>query len=97
MWTGKAKAWYVLYKIFAAWLPESRHMRAAKAFRRLLAKYIIRDIGDNVNIERKASFTPEIKIGNNSGIGIACEINGPVYIGNDVMMGPGSCNLYKQS
>ena len=33
-------------------------------------------------------FGPETKIGNNSGIGINCEVYGPVEIGENVMMGP---------
>lgn len=45
-------------------------------------------MGKNINIGRKASFTPGLKIGNNFGVGILCEINGSVKIGNDVMMGP---------
>ena len=41
-----------------------------------------------MNIERNAVFSPELEIGNNSGIGIDCEVYGPVTIGNNVMMGP---------
>lgn len=41
-----------------------------------------------MNVERGAKFTPELFIGNNSGIGINCELYGPITIGNDVMMGP---------
>lgn len=41
-----------------------------------------------MNIERGAIFSPEVGIGDNSGIGINCELYGPVSIGNGVMMGP---------
>jgi maltose O-acetyltransferase len=46
--------------------------------------------GKNVNIERKAHFGSgkRISIGDNSGIGINCHINGSVSIGSCVMMGP---------
>ena len=45
-------------------------------------------MGKNVNIEKQAHFTPGLSIGDNSGVGICCEVNGPVSIGQNVMMGP---------
>lgn len=44
--------------------------------------------GGNVNVERGAVFSPDIEIGDNSGLGVKSEIYGPVKIGNQVMMGP---------
>ena len=41
-----------------------------------------------MNIEKHAHFTPGLSIGDNSGVGIRCEVNGPVTIGANVMMGP---------
>lgn len=46
------------------------------------------ECGDNVNIEKGAVFSPTVKIGNNSGVGIKSEIYGYATIGNDVMKGP---------
>lgn len=88
MWKKKSKAYYILYLLTAAWLPQSSHSRIAKSLRRFWAKRIANNLGENVNIERHAHFTPELSIGNNSGIGIKCEMLGQVVIGNDVMMGP---------
>ncbi len=88
MWSFKTKIWYVLYKMFGSWLPQSRRFSLAKKIRGFFAKRIVSYCGKNVNIEHNAYFTPELKIGNNSGIGVSSEINGPVVIGNDVMMGP---------
>ena len=88
MWSIKSRIFYVLYKTFAAWLPESRHMCFAKKLRCFFAGRIVAYKGKNVNIEKNASFTPGLSIGNNSGVGIRCEVNGEVKIGNDVMMGP---------
>ena len=53
----------------AAWLPESRHFKLAKKFRGFWAKRIVQDMGNNVNIERGACMTPDVRIGNDSGIG----------------------------
>lgn len=86
MWSFRTKLLYALYKITAAWLPH--HLNSARKFRRIWAKAIIDFCGSNVNIEKNASFTPLLKIGNNSGVGISCEMNGPITIGDDVMMGP---------
>ena len=88
MWTFKTKVLYVLYGILAKQLPESRHFKLAKKFRGFFAKRIAKSFGKNVNIEKNASFTPGLSIGDNSGVGISCEINGNVTIGKDVMMGP---------
>ena len=88
MWSFKTKIWYILYTMFGAWLPGSSHLKPAGSIRRFFAKRIAASVGKNVNIEKHAYFTPGLKIGNNSGVGIRCEVNGPVTIGNDVMMGP---------
>lgn len=87
MWTFKKKIWYILYKCFSSWLPISQRSLFAKKMRRFFSKHICK-IGKNVNVERNAYFTPELTIGDNSGIGINAEIYGPVIIGNDVLMGP---------
>ena len=88
MWTIGKKIKYLLYRATAAWLPESRHSRFAKWWRRFWAKRIVTSCGKNVNFERKAQFTPKLSIGDNSGVGIGYEINGKVTIGTNVMMGP---------
>ena len=88
MWTIKKKILYFLYSVTAAWLPISPHMLFAKKLRAFWANHIIEYCGTNVNIEKHASFTPALRIGDNSGVGINCEMNGPVTIGNNVMMGP---------
>lgn len=87
MWTLKSKICFILYKITAAWLPISQRSNFAKKLRRFWARQIIH-CGENINIERNAYFTPGLTIGDNSGVGINCEIYGPVSIGKHVMMGP---------
>jgi len=88
MWTAKTKILYILYQMLAFWLPQSRHMAFAKKLRAFFARRIISKCGKDVNIEHNASFTPGLELGDRSGIGINCEINGSVKIGNCVMMGP---------
>ena len=88
MWTLKTKIVYVLYKVFAAWLPLSTHFDVCRVIRCFFAKGIAQSVGKKVNIEKHAHFTPGLKIGDYSDVGVKCEVNGPVTIGNYVMMGP---------
>ena len=88
MWTKKKKVLFVLYKITAQWLPISQHSSFAKKMRGFWAKRVAAKFGQNVNIERNAVFGPLLEIGDNSGVGIDCEVYGPVKIGDNVMMGP---------
>jgi len=56
MWTIKTKIIYILYLIFASWLPQSGRLKLAKKIRGFFAKRIVLHFGKNVNIEKKASF-----------------------------------------
>lgn len=88
MWTTKKKIVYLLYRLTAAWLPISQRAGFAKKLRTFWAKRIVAQCGKNVNIEKNAVFGPCLEIGDNSGVGINCEMYGPVTIGENVMMGP---------
>lgn len=86
---------YVLYIIIAKHLPVSYapfHL-FSKQIRYVCAKLMLEECGTNVNIERKATFSTRLTIGDNSGIGINASIVGEVHIGNNVMMGP-ECIIY---
>lgn len=87
MWTTKKKIAYVCYKITAAWLPTSNRMPFAGKIRAFWARKIALKCGKNINIEKNAYFTPELQIGDNSGVGVDCDLCGPVTIGNDVWIG----------
>lgn len=87
----KKKFYHILYMMFAQYLPltnsEFNKILGGK-IRYWLAKQMVESIGTGVNVERKAKFPYTINIGDNSGLGVRCEINGRVYIGKDVLMGP---------
>lgn len=84
----KEKVLLVLYLIFARNLPQSRHFPPAKKFRVFFGKLIMRSAGEQINIEKGAMFNKEVSLGDYSGIGVNCELNGPVTIGKYVNMGP---------
>lgn len=82
---------YALYQTIAIYLPRSNAKlvgKAAKKIRAFLAKGFINHGGKNINLQRGAKFGRRISIGNRSGIGVKCVLQGPVEIGDDVMMGP---------
>lgn len=83
--------WLLLYYGFAKHLPRSgRYTNCFKYFRGWICQHIFKSAGKNINIESGAHFGDGslIEIGNNSGIGVNCQISGPVRIGQNVMMGP---------
>ena len=62
--------------------------RIAQKFRAALAACISPNIGKNVNIEKGGYVFPDTVIGDNSGIGVNCEICHGLTLGKNVMMGP---------
>lgn len=47
---------------------------------------IVAYCGENVKIEHGAHFTLGLSIGDRSGVGFNCELNGSITIGRDVMI-----------
>ena len=60
----------------------------AQRFRAFLAKGFLLKRGKNVNIQPGAMISGNISIGDYSGIGKRCMIQGGTFIGDHVMMGP---------
>lgn len=67
-----------------------------KKLRSFCAKHFMSRCGDNINIQKRTSFSSRCVIVNNSGIGKDSNLYGAVFIGNDVMMGP-HCTIYTQN
>ncbi len=79
--------YYVAY-LMCKYLPRSSSKLSGGGLRRFFCKKIISSAGKNINIERGATFSRKLSIGDNSGLGINCQAQGTVSIGNNVMMGP---------
>lgn len=60
-----------------------------RPIRNFCAYLILSKCGKNITIEDHSIFSSRIELGNNSGIGKNCFIQGKTIIGNDVMMSPG--------
>ena len=86
----------LLYVVIAKRLPSSSKKPFGKigmCLRGLCAKMILAGCGKKINIEPYAEFSPKCTLGDFSGIGKRSEIQGPTYIGKNVMMGP-ECRVY---
>lgn len=79
-----------LYYGFARLLPPSdgHHGDFYKKIRYFFASRFVVSCGKDVNFEQYASFDPELKIGDRSGVGKNASLSGHIVIGKDVMMGP---------
>ncbi len=77
-----------IYYGFARHLPSRRF--GGKELRRWCCKHIFKHCGKKVNVERGAKFGTGIGIslGDNSGLGIHCDIPSNLTVGCNVMMGP---------
>lgn len=80
----------VIYIILAKRLPPSyvSYSLGAKRLRAWCGRNMMVSCGENVNIESGAVFADDVRLGDNSGIGLDAYISKGVTIGNDVMMGP---------
>ncbi len=85
---------FIVYKLFLVWLPSSNNKFFISKWIRKIRSFVAGGCfdkhGKNINIERKADFGKGdgISIGDNSGLGVNCEVRGPLEIGANVMMGP---------
>ena len=78
----------VLYKTIAQYLPaSSSSIKIGRWLRGFCGKLVLLKHGNNINIERKASFSSRCEIGNNSSIGKNALL-GKTIIKDNVMMGP---------
>ena len=81
-----------LYLYVARWLPASTMPggRIWKALRSAIAGPLLAEAGEGINVERGAYFGrgSNVRLGHRSGLGVNCQLYGPVTIGDDVMMGP---------
>ena len=77
-----------LYIYIGKKLPSSVKSERCRKIRYWMVKHFLEYCGDNVNIEKNAGFGPQLRIGDNSGVGERCALSGRIVIGKDVMMGP---------
>lgn len=86
------KMFLIIYYLIGKNLPSSSFVFGtfSKKFRGFLIKQIFDYVGENVNVEKNVFFGSGkgFKIGKNSGLGLNSRLQGPLSIGENVMMGP---------
>lgn len=87
----KRRIFMVLYRLLGKNLPP--YKKYAKRFRTSLVRHVLSSPPNNFTVEHKADFEYDLKIGENSGIGIRSVIPPMVTIGDNVMMGP-DCHIF---
>ncbi len=84
--------WLAAYYLLARHLPASNNRAGAcfRPLRRWICRHLFTRAGARINVERGAYFGTGagIEIGDDSGIGVNCQLYAPITIGRDVMMGP---------
>ena len=85
--------WRCVYAGTVKWLPQNLWIKFLRPVRAYFARHICESVGKGVNVERGASFSSSVTIGDYSGIGVNCELHGEVHIGANVMMAP-ECVFY---
>ena len=89
---------YVLYICIAKHLPISnaKIKLFQKQLRAFCGKLMLDECGKKVNIQKGATFSTRVRLGDYSGIGINANIKGKCTIGKYVMMGP-DCTIYTRN
>lgn len=79
----------LLYYMIAQHLPPSYSgLKIGQLqLRRFCGRLMLKSCGKKINIERHAYFSPNVSIGDYSGIGVNARIHGTCIIGSYVMMG----------
>ena len=79
----------LIYYSFAKFLPPSFSgiQIGQRAIRAFCGKLMLKNCGKKVNIEKGATFSAKVSLGDYSGIGMNSRINGDCSIGDYVMMG----------
>lgn len=85
----KRKVGAILYYIIAQHLPPSYSgLKIGQLqLRRFCGRLMLKSCGKKINTERHAYFSPNVSIGDYSGIGVNARIHGTCIIGSYVMMG----------
>lgn len=85
---------FIVYKLLLVRLPSTNNsFFVSKWIRKIrsgVAGGCFDKHGKNINVEKNADFGKGdgISIGDNSGLGVNCQVRGPLKIGDNVMMGP---------
>ena len=84
----RKKIAHILYNIIGPILPDSDVSSLARIIRGVIFRYSVDYAGKEISINKKVRYSPDLRIGNYSGLGRNAYIQSKVTIGDNVMMGP---------
>lgn len=81
--------WKILWKVISAVTP-NRNIGKINfdIIRGEVAKHLVKSSGSILKMNKGVIFTSDLEVGNNSGLGYKCRINGKVIMGDNVIMAP---------
>lgn len=82
---------YLLYILLGSWLPHYQlgySWKISKIIRAVTGKLLFEYCGKKVDIGRRIKLSGQISLGDGSGIGDFCHIQGKISIGKNVMIAP---------
>lgn len=89
----KRNIWRVAYAILVKWWPQNQWFPLAGAARVLFARHICAETAEHISVDRNATFSCKVHMGEYARIGRDCELHGEVHLGNHVLMAP-ECVFY---
>lgn len=92
----KRKIFRWIYTNITSKWSDNKKNKLLKAIRCFVIRNFITSMGTNVNINKYAEISPELKIGSNSGLGRYSIAQGDITIGDGVMIGP-YCFIYTRN
>lgn len=80
--------WRVVYAALVKWWPQNQWCPLAGKAREFFARRIVAEAGVHIGIDRNATFSSKVYMGDYARIGKDCELHGEVHLGNHVLMAP---------
>ena len=80
--------WRVAYAALVKWWPQNRWFPLAGNARAFFARRICVQAGEHIAVDRNATFSSKVCLGDFSRIGANCELHGEVHLGDHTLMAP---------
>lgn len=80
--------WRAAYAALVKWWPQNQWFPLAGHVRAFFARHICAETAGHIAIDRNATFSSSVHMGDYARIGRDCELHGEVHLGDHVLMAP---------
>lgn len=80
--------WRLAYAALVKWWPQNQWFPPAGKARAFFARRICAEAAAHIGIDRNATFSSKVHMGDYARIGRDCELHGEVHLGDHVLMAP---------